>query len=108
MHLQVVRESASDKILLIGAGVTLFECLKAADTLAGEGVHACVIDPFTIKPLDKELIIKHAKRVGGRVLTVEDHYPAGGINHDIRFGLCLLLSSLLCCHVAKGFRSSGA
>uniref|UniRef100_F1KW42 transketolase n=1 Tax=Ascaris suum TaxID=6253 RepID=F1KW42_ASCSU len=80
---KVVRESASDKILLIGAGVTLFECLKAADTLAGEGVHACVIDPFTIKPLDKELIIKHAKRVGGRVLTVEDHYPAGGIGEAV-------------------------
>uniref|UniRef100_A0A915ARN3 Transketolase n=1 Tax=Parascaris univalens TaxID=6257 RepID=A0A915ARN3_PARUN len=80
---KVVRESADDKILLIGAGVTLFECLKAADTLAGEGMHACVIDPFTIKPLDKELIIKHAKRVGGKVLTVEDHYPAGGIGEAV-------------------------
>lgn len=73
-----MRESDKDTVLLIGAGVTLYECLKAADTLAGEGIHAAVIDPFTIKPLDKELIAKHAKRVGGKVVTVEDHYPAGG------------------------------
>lgn len=79
----IVRESAKDNILLIGAGVTLYECLKAADTLAAEGVHACVLDPFTIKPLDKDLIVKHAKRVGGRVLTVEDHYPAGGIGEAV-------------------------
>ncbi|VDK47804.1 unnamed protein product [Anisakis simplex] len=80
---KVVRESSDDKIVLIGAGVTLFECLKAADKLAAEGVHACVIDPFTIKPIDKALIVQHAKRVGGRVLTVEDHYPAGGIGEAV-------------------------
>lgn len=80
---KVVRESANDSVLLIGAGVTLYECLAAADTLAAEGIHACVLDPFTIKPLDKELIIKHAKRVGGRVVTVEDHYPAGGIGEAV-------------------------
>lgn len=80
---KVVRESDKDNILLIGAGITLFECLKAADQLAGEGVHAAIIDPFTIKPIDKDLIIKHAKRVGGRIITVEDHYPAGGIGETV-------------------------
>ncbi|VDM38775.1 unnamed protein product [Toxocara canis] len=80
---KVVRESDNDNILLIGAGVTLFECIKAADALAADGVHACIIDPFTIKPIDKELIVKHAKRVGGRILTVEDHYPAGGIGEAV-------------------------
>jgi len=33
------------------------------------------MDPFTIKPIDKEAIISNAKECGGRVLTVEDHYP---------------------------------
>ncbi|KAE9411950.1 hypothetical protein Angca_009463, partial [Angiostrongylus cantonensis] len=78
----------SDKIVLIGAGVTLYECAKAAEQLEKEGeiinrVHCCVIDPFTIKPLDQMTIVDHAKRVGGRILTVEDHYPAGGIGEAV-------------------------
>ncbi|KAK5977811.1 Transketolase, partial [Trichostrongylus colubriformis] len=80
---KVVKQSANDNIVLIGAGVTLYECLKAAEQLEKSGVHACVIDPFTIKPLDKETILQHAKRVGGRILTVEDHYPAGGIGEAV-------------------------
>ncbi|VDP43470.1 unnamed protein product [Heligmosomoides polygyrus] len=80
---QVLKESGNDKIVLIGAGVTLYECLKAAEQLEKDGIHACVIDPFTIKPLDQETIVKHAKRVGGRILTVEDHYPAGGIGEAV-------------------------
>ena len=36
-----------------------------------------VMDPFTIKPLDKEAVLKHAKECGGRVITVEDHYAEG-------------------------------
>uniref|UniRef100_A0A7I4YJF1 transketolase n=1 Tax=Haemonchus contortus TaxID=6289 RepID=A0A7I4YJF1_HAECO len=80
---KVLKQSANDKIVLIGAGVTLYECLKAAEQLEKNGVHACVIDPFTIKPLDQETILQHAKRVGGRILTVEDHYPAGGIGEAV-------------------------
>lgn len=72
----VVRQSANDNLLLIGSGVTLFEALNAADELAKAGISARVIDPFTIKPLDPA-IIEHAKAVGGKVITVEDHYPEG-------------------------------
>jgi transketolase len=78
----VVRQSANDNILLIGAGVTLYEALNAADELSKIGISARVIDPFTIKPLDPA-IIEHAKAVGGRVLTVEDHYPEGGIGEAV-------------------------
>jgi len=78
----VVRQSANDNILLIGSAVTLFEALTAADELAKIGISARVIDPFTIKPLDPA-IIEHAKAVGGKVLTVEDHYPEGGIGEAV-------------------------
>jgi transketolase len=78
----VVRQSANDNILLIGAAVTLVEALSAADELAKIGISARVIDPFTIKPLDPA-IIEHAKAVGGKVLTVEDHYPEGGIGEAV-------------------------
>ena len=64
-------------MLVIGAGVTLIEAVKAADELAKESSHIRVMDPFTLKPIDKEAIITHAKAVGGKILTVEDHYIEG-------------------------------
>ncbi|CAJ0602792.1 unnamed protein product [Cylicocyclus nassatus] len=80
---KVLKESPNDKMLLIGAGVTIYEIMKAADQLEKEGLHCCIIDPFTIKPLDEATIVKHAQRTGGRILTVEDHYPAGGIGEAV-------------------------
>jgi len=70
-------------VLVIGAGVTLIEAVKAADELAKEGTHIRVMDPFTLKPIDKEAIITHAKAVGGKILTVEDHYIEGGIGETV-------------------------
>ena len=66
-------------MLVIGAGVTLSEALKAADELAEENINIRVMDPFTLKPLDKEAVIMHAKAVGGKILTVEDHYIEGNM-----------------------------
>lgn len=74
---QVVRQSDNDSCLLIGAGITLHECLKAHDTLKAEGINVRVFDPFCIKPFDKDGVIANAKACGGKVVTVEDHYPEG-------------------------------
>ena len=67
-------------MLVVGAGATLDEALKAADELAKENVNIRVLDPFTIKPIDKEAIVQNAKAVGGKILTVEDHYLEGTYN----------------------------
>lgn len=64
-------------MLVVGAGATLDEALKAADELAKENINIRVLDPFTIKPIDKEAIVQNAKAVGGKILTVEDHYLEG-------------------------------
>lgn len=80
---KVVKSSPQDKVLVIGAGITLHEALKAAAELEKSNVHIRVMDPFTIKPIDKEAIVKNAKEVGGRVVTVEDHYPEGGIGEAV-------------------------
>ncbi|XP_015270940.1 PREDICTED: transketolase-like protein 1 [Gekko japonicus] len=80
---KVVRKSNSDKVTVIGAGVTLHEALTAADELAKQDIHIRVIDPFTIKPLDAETIISNAKATGGRIITVEDHYREGGIGEAV-------------------------
>jgi len=80
---KVVRQSDSDTCLLIGAGITLHECLKAHETLKGEGKNVRVFDPFCIKPLDKEGIIANAKACGGNIVVVEDHYPEGGLGEAV-------------------------
>lgn len=75
--LKVVRETAKDSVLVVGAGATLDEALKAVDELAKENINIRVLDPFTIKAIDKEAIVQNAKAVGGKILTVEDHYLEG-------------------------------
>lgn len=44
------------------------------------GTNICVVDPFTIKPLDAATIVASARATGGRIITVEDHYREGGLN----------------------------
>jgi len=84
---KVVKQSPNDKVLVVGGGVTTSEALKAHEQLAKEGVHVAVIDLFSVQPIDRETILSHAKRVGGRVVTVEDHYEAGGIGEAVSSAL---------------------
>jgi len=79
----VVKQSETDVVTVIGGGVTIHEAIKAAEQLAGKGVNIRVIDPFTIKPIDAEAIVKNARATKGRVITVEDHYPEGGIGEAV-------------------------
>ena len=53
---KLLRSSPDDAVTLIGAGVTLHACLAAADRLAGDGIHARVIDLYSIKPIDTEAL----------------------------------------------------
>lgn len=80
---KVVKMSETDQVLLIGAGVTLYECLKAAKELEGLGIKARVLDPFTVKPLDQSAVITNAQQCGGRVVVVEDHYKEGGLGEAV-------------------------
>jgi len=80
---KVVRQSSSDKVTVIGSCVTLVEAMKAADSLSASGINIRVIDPFTIKPIDAATIIANAQATGGKIITVEDHYPEGGIGEAV-------------------------
>jgi transketolase len=84
----VLRSSEHDDVTLIGAGVTLHECLAAADTLAESGIAARVIDCYSIKPLDVDVIVGAVSATHGNVVVVEDHYPAGGLGEAV--GVVLL------------------
>lgn len=80
----VSQNGTLDQALVIGAGVTLHEALRAADMLAkNHQTHIRIMDPFTIKPIDQAAILKNAKDVQMRVVVVEDHYPEGGIGEAV-------------------------
>jgi len=80
--LKVLRRSDADRATVIAAGVTLFEALKAHETLAAEGIHIRVIDLYSIQPIDAASLIE-AGRETGRLITVEDHYVVGGIGDAV-------------------------
>ena len=80
---KVLKQAAGDKITVVSAGVTLFEALKAADLLKADGITITVIDAYSIKPLGRDIILAAAKKTGGTVLTVEDHYPEGGLGDAV-------------------------
>ena len=80
---KVLRQSGNDKVTVIGAGVTLFEALKAADALAKEGINITVIDAYSVKPLGRDVIRTAAQKTRNTVITVEDHYPEGGLGDAV-------------------------
>ena len=80
---KVRRQAAGDKVTVVGAGVTFYEAIKAADILAREGIGITVIDAYSIKPLAREVIKAAAAKTNNLVLTVEDHYPEGGLGDAV-------------------------
>jgi transketolase len=65
-------------VTLIGTGTVLQRAFEAAGILAKNGIHARLIDIHTIKPLDREIVLKAARETG-RIVTVEEHYLCGGL-----------------------------
>ncbi|HEX3621063.1 MAG TPA: transketolase [Acidimicrobiales bacterium] len=84
---KVLRSSDDDKVTIVAAGITLHESLKAADALAADGIAVRVIDLYSVKPLDTATLTEAARATGGRVLTVEDHWPEGGIGDAVAAAL---------------------
>ncbi|HEY8702623.1 MAG TPA: transketolase [Arthrobacter sp.] len=72
-----------DAVTLVGAGVTLHECLSAAGQLAEAGINARVIDLYSLKPIDAETLHRCCIDTQGRIVVAEDHYPEGGIGSAV-------------------------
>lgn len=83
---KVLKESQKDKAVVVSAGVTLHEALKAYELLQEKGVSIGIIDAYSVKPLDELTIREHAKRTG-KIIVVEDHYPYGGLGDAVRKAL---------------------
>jgi transketolase len=79
---KTLRSSARDDVAIVGAGVTVFQALEAADALGAEGVAARVIDCYSIKPIDGAAL-RAALDETGLVVTVEDHWPEGGLGDAV-------------------------
>jgi transketolase len=80
---KVVRQSASDKVTVIGAGVTLHEALKTFEELKAQGIPIRVVDLYCVKPIDGKAIAEPIRATGGKLVTVEDHWPEGGLGEAV-------------------------
>ena len=65
-------------VTIVATGILVGEAIKAGELLAADGIDARIINIHTIKPIDKELMLK-ASRETGRILTCEEHSVIGGL-----------------------------
>lgn len=82
--LKVLRESDQDRLTIVAAGITLHEALAAHDELRARGLSVRVIDLYSVKPVAAAALIAAARATGDTILTVEDHYPAGGLGDAVQ------------------------
>jgi transketolase len=80
---KVLRQSDDDAAVVVAAGVTVFEALKAYDELKKDGISIRVIDAYSVQPIDTVTLVAAAEATDGRVITVEDHYSAGGLGDAV-------------------------
>jgi transketolase len=80
---KVLRRGGNDEAVVVGAGVTVFEALKAHDQLKTEGIGITVIDAYSVQPIDAKTLVDAARAAGGTIITVEDHYAAGGLGDAV-------------------------
>lgn len=103
---KVLRDGSD--VALIGAGVTVHNCLAAADELAREGIDARVVDLYSVKPVDRQRLLDAVRDTGGRLVVVEDHYPQGGLGSAVLESLADLAEPVRVSHLAvRGLPGSG-
>ena len=80
---KVVRSSKKDEATIVAAGITLHEALKACDQLKSQDIAVRVIDAYSVKPIDSETLFAAAGEAGNKFITVEDHWPEGGLGEAV-------------------------
>ncbi|MBU0467086.1 MAG: transketolase [Nanoarchaeota archaeon] len=76
---KVLKQGKKDKVVLVGAGITLHECLQAHEALKKKRINSAVVDLYCVKPFDSKKFIDFVKKHGKKVVVSEDHYEEGGI-----------------------------
>lgn len=82
----IVLRDGQDAVI-IASGIMVHEAMQAAAKLESEGISVAVIDMFTVKPLDEELLFKYAAKTGA-VVTAENHNRIGGLRSAVAEALC--------------------
>ncbi len=80
---KVVRQSASDRVTVVAAGITVHEAIKACDELQKEGVAVRLIDAYSVKPIDSKTLLEAIGATEGRIVVSEDHWPEGGLGSAV-------------------------
>ena len=79
---RVVAGADADDVAIIACGITVPEAVEAAERLEGEGVRARVLDCYSLKPIDADAV-RTAARECAVIVTVEDHWPEGGLGDAV-------------------------
>jgi transketolase len=79
---RIVRSSEDDGVTIVACGITVEEAEKAAGQLESDGIHARVLDCYSVKPIDVQALEKAAQETAG-IVTVEDHWPEGGLGEAV-------------------------
>jgi transketolase len=101
---KVLRRSGRDRATIVAAGITLHEALAASEALEAEGNPVRVIDLYSLKPVDTEALREAAQQTG-IIITVEDHFPEGGIGEAVCSALSMTRARVHCMAVRRMPRS---
>jgi transketolase len=80
---KVLRESDNDLVTVVAAGITVGEALEAYDRLQSSGIKIRVVDAYSVKPIDAETLLRCARESENGIITVEDHWPEGGLGEAV-------------------------
>jgi transketolase len=79
---KVLRHGSGERLTIVATGITVHEALTAHEQLQGDGIAVRVIDAYSIKPIDT-VTLRNAAETTGAIVTVEDHYPEGGLGEAV-------------------------
>jgi transketolase len=97
---KVLRSSGQDRATVVSAGITLYEALAAWEALQKMGIFVRIIDLYSIKPIAAATLTDAARQTGA-VITVEDHYPEGGLGEAVMSALATVPVPVYCLAVTK-------
>ena len=76
---KVLKQSKKDKVVLVGAGITLHESLAAYEMLKKSKIDSAVVDLYCVKPFEPKKFVSFVRKHGKKIVIAEDHYEEGGI-----------------------------
>ena len=80
---KTLHQSDGDVATVVAAGITVFEARKAYSMLQQDGIPVRVIDAYCLQPIDAATLVRAGLQTGRRIITVEDHYAAGGLGDAV-------------------------